>query len=209
MEKDARTEAEKLCDSRLPHDEESKESRAGDGGLDPCERGGILLPTARMPAPVEKSDGDGFRDKGQDIREKALEILRKEFPPPGKASVKDEKPSPGSPSLEPDSDAPGSGVKPSTDVSLASPKVPAKAAAEPELIPARMLNEFVYCQRLFYYEFVEGVFVESADTLRGGAIHQRVDSGSGALPAAKGNRSRKAEAEETSGGTLTLASQRA
>jgi CRISPR-associated protein Cas1 len=48
-----------------------------------------------------------------------------------------------------------------------------------------MLNEFVYCQRLFYYEFVEGVFVESADTLRGGAIHQRVDSGSGALPAAR------------------------
>ena len=49
-----------------------------------------------------------------------------------------------------------------------------------------MLNEFVYCQRLFYYEFVEGVFVESADTLRGGAIHQRVDSGSGALPKAGG-----------------------
>jgi CRISPR-associated protein Cas1 len=57
--------------------------------------------------------------------------------------------------------------------------------AEPQQIPARMLNEFVYCQRLFYYEFVEGVFVESVDTLRGGAIHQRVDSGSGALPAAK------------------------
>src|SRR6266404_5641371 len=55
-----------------------------------------------------------------------------------------------------------------------------------------MLNEFVYCQRLFYYEFVEGVFVESADTLRGGAIHQRVDSGSGALPAAK----KKAKAEK-------------
>jgi hypothetical protein len=49
--------------------------------------------------------------------------------------------------------------------------------SEPQHIPARMLNEFVYCQRLFYYEFVEGVFVESADTLRGGAIHQRVDSG--------------------------------
>ncbi|MBU6409589.1 MAG: CRISPR-associated endonuclease Cas1 [Verrucomicrobia bacterium] len=48
-----------------------------------------------------------------------------------------------------------------------------------------MLNEFVYCQRLFYYEFVEGVFVASADTLRGGAIHQRVDSGSGALPKAR------------------------
>src|SRR5437867_7748553 len=46
----------------------------------------------------------------------------------------------------------------------------------------------VYCQRLFYYEFVEGVFVESADTLRGAAIHQRVDTGTGALPkAAKGS----------------------
>jgi len=49
-----------------------------------------------------------------------------------------------------------------------------------------MLNEFVYCQRLFYYEFVEGVFVDSADTLRGDAIHKRVNSGSGALPTAKG-----------------------
>src|ERR1051326_4070911 len=60
--------------------------------------------------------------------------------------------------------------------------------AEPQQIPARMLNEFVYCQRLFYYEFVEGVFVESADTLRGEAIHQRVDTGSGALPKAKGKK---------------------
>lgn len=56
---------------------------------------------------------------------------------------------------------------------------------EPQQIPARMLNEFVYCQRLFYYEFVEGVFVESVDTLRGEAIHQRVDSGTGALPKAR------------------------
>jgi|SRR5665213_3280975 len=42
-----------------------------------------------------------------------------------------------------------------------------RAEAEPQQIPARMMNEFVYCQRLFYYEFVEGVFVESVDTLRG------------------------------------------
>jgi CRISPR/Cas system-associated exonuclease Cas4 (RecB family) len=67
------------------------------------------------------------------------------------------------------------------------------AGAEPQQIPARMMNEFVYCQRLFYYEFVEGVFVESADTLRGGTIHQRVDSGNGALPAAK----KKSKAEKT------------
>lgn len=60
-----------------------------------------------------------------------------------------------------------------------------RAEGEPQQIPARMMNEFVYCQRLFYYEFVEGVFVENVDTLRGGAIHQRVDSGNGALPKAK------------------------
>jgi len=57
--------------------------------------------------------------------------------------------------------------------------------SESQQIPARMLNEFVYCQRLFYYEFVDGVFVESVDTLRGDTIHQRVDSGTGALPNAR------------------------
>lgn len=66
---------------------------------------------------------------------------------------------------------------------------------ESQSIPARMMNEFVYCRRLFYYEFVEGVFVASADTLRGAAIHQRVDSGTGAmLPA-----SSKAKAESGAG----------
>jgi CRISP-associated protein Cas1 len=65
------------------------------------------------------------------------------------------------------------------------PSSPSRQENELQQIPARMLNEFVYCQRLFYYEFVEGVFVESVDTLRGDAIHKRVDSGNGALPAAK------------------------
>src|SRR5271165_3840806 len=51
-----------------------------------------------------------------------------------------------------------------------------------EPLPARMLNEFVYCPRLFYYEHVEGVFVHNADTVRGSATHQRVDSGTGSLP---------------------------
>jgi CRISPR-associated protein Cas1 len=30
-----------------------------------------------------------------------------------------------------------------------------------------MLNEFVYCPRLFFYESVEAVFDNSADTLDG------------------------------------------
>jgi CRISPR-associated protein Cas1 len=56
----------------------------------------------------------------------------------------------------------------------------------PAYLPARMINEFVYCPRLFYYEQVEGVFVESADTIRGSQGHKRVDQGSGALPSADG-----------------------
>jgi CRISPR-associated protein Cas1 len=54
----------------------------------------------------------------------------------------------------------------------------------PDLLPARMLNEFVYCPRLFFYEWVEGVFENSADTLDGQAKHTRVDSGPSAMPAA-------------------------
>jgi len=63
---------------------------------------------------------------------------------------------------------------------------PGPAAKVTDPIPARMLNEFVYCPRLFYYEYVEGVFVQSADTVRGATLHKRVDAGSGSLaPAAQ------------------------
>ena len=34
-------------------------------------------------------------------------------------------------------------------------------ATQPDYLPARMLNEFVYCPRLFYYEWVEGVFAHN------------------------------------------------
>lgn len=54
-----------------------------------------------------------------------------------------------------------------------------------DLLSARMLNEFVYCPRLFYYEHVEGVFVHNADTKRGAAAHARVDAGKGDLPGAR------------------------
>jgi len=66
---------------------------------------------------------------------------------------------------------------------LAPETVPA-ALDLPELIPARMLNEFVYCPRCFYLEFVHGQFAHSADTLEGSQIHERVDKESGDLPPA-------------------------
>jgi CRISPR-associated protein Cas1 len=54
----------------------------------------------------------------------------------------------------------------------------------PDYLPARMVNEFAYCPRLFYYEWVEGLFQESADTVEGAIQHRRVDEKSTALPAA-------------------------
>lgn len=57
----------------------------------------------------------------------------------------------------------------------------------PEMLPARMLNEFVYCPRLFYYEWVEKVFAASADTLEGHARHRRVEAPADALPAPAGD----------------------
>ncbi len=51
-----------------------------------------------------------------------------------------------------------------------------------ELVPARMLNEFAYCPRLSYLEWVQGEFAHSADTLDGRFQHRRVDKPSGDLP---------------------------
>ncbi|MFZ0592593.1 MAG: CRISPR-associated endonuclease Cas1 [Bryobacteraceae bacterium] len=58
------------------------------------------------------------------------------------------------------------------------------AAALPDYLPARMVNEFVYCPRLFFYEWVDGVFRESADTVEGQAQHRRVDRETKGMPAA-------------------------
>ncbi len=57
--------------------------------------------------------------------------------------------------------------------------------ATPDYLPARMLNEFVYCPRLFYYEWVEGVFVDNRETIEGTIRHRKVDTGKGNLPAAE------------------------
>ena len=42
-------------------------------------------------------------------------------------------------------------------------------AASPEQLPARMINEFSYCPRLFYLEYVQQEWDHSADTLEGKA----------------------------------------
>jgi len=48
-------------------------------------------------------------------------------------------------------------------------------APEAPLIPVRMVNEYVYCPRLAYLEWVQGEFAHSADTVDGAIKHKRVD----------------------------------
>ena len=49
-------------------------------------------------------------------------------------------------------------------------------------LPARMINEFAYCPRLFYLEHIDGLFLHNADTIEGASRHARVDAKTDELP---------------------------
>jgi CRISPR-associated protein Cas1 len=74
------------------------------------------------------------------------------------------------------------------DTERAAPKrrgpLPARPVELPEYLPARMLNEFVYCPRLFFYEWVEQLFAHSADTVEGALRHEKLERRRDALPPA-------------------------
>ena len=59
---------------------------------------------------------------------------------------------------------------------------PPPATGDTPLIPVRMINEWVYCPRLAYLEWVEGEWADSGDTAEGRRTHARVDEGGGRLP---------------------------
>lgn len=50
------------------------------------------------------------------------------------------------------------------------------------LMPVRMLNEFAYCPRLFYLEWVQGEFVDNEYTVEGRSAHKRVNARGGSMP---------------------------
>lgn len=58
----------------------------------------------------------------------------------------------------------------------------ANGAGVPELVPARMVNEFTYCPRLFFLEWVQARFADNADTVEGRYRHRVVDRPSGSAP---------------------------
>ncbi len=61
------------------------------------------------------------------------------------------------------------------------------------LLPARMVNEFAYCPRLAYFEWVDGVFADNADTVEGRFYHRQVDR----EPARPTRRSAEGDAPES------------
>ncbi|MFZ4766680.1 MAG: CRISPR-associated endonuclease Cas4g/Cas1g [Roseimicrobium sp.] len=51
----------------------------------------------------------------------------------------------------------------------------AELAPHPPL-PVRRLHNYLYCPRLFYYQWVENLFEENADTVAGSRTHRKVDA---------------------------------
>ncbi len=67
-------------------------------------------------------------------------------------------------------------------------ELPLEAPPLPEetpFLPARMVNEYVYCPRLAYLEWVQGEWADSADTVDGARAHRRVDREDRPLPPAE------------------------
>jgi len=74
----------------------------------------------------------------------------------------------------------------------------------PDLVPARMLNEFSYCPRLFYLEWVDAQFTDNLDTVEGRWHHRAIDDGGGAVPLPEEGQIRVARSVQLSSSELGL-----
>lgn len=73
------------------------------------------------------------------------------------------------------------GAKPEMRAKFLERRLPV-AGEPPELVPARMVNEVLYCERCMYLEWSQGEFEDNAFTVEGRAVHQRADRPGGRLP---------------------------
>ena len=74
-------------------------------------------------------------------------------------------------------------------------------------IPARMVNEFVYCPRLAYLMWTQSEWTETGDTVEGRGVHKRVDKPNMPLPAPQALETGEAlESEKVVSRSLTLSS---
>lgn len=74
---------------------------------------------------------------------------------------------------------------PEADVTLRAKPLPRRlplATDAPDIVPARMVNEVLYCERLMYLEWAQSEFADNAFTLDGREVHTRADVPGGALP---------------------------
>ncbi|MCC6526654.1 MAG: CRISPR-associated endonuclease Cas1 [Polyangiaceae bacterium] len=62
------------------------------------------------------------------------------------------------------------------------PVAPMARGLPPELVPARMVNEVLYCERLMYLEWSQSEFADNHFTAEGRFSHRRADAPGGALP---------------------------
>jgi CRISPR-associated protein Cas1 len=53
--------------------------------------------------------------------------------------------------------------------------VPELMGGQPPM-PVRRLHNYIYCPRLFYFQWVENIFQENADTVEGSRVHRNVDA---------------------------------
>lgn len=98
-------------------------------------------------------------------------------------------------------------VSPSLDlVGLLTGVDELEAVPDEDLIPVRMLNEFTYCPRLAYLEWVQGEFKDNLDTKQGSFGHRNVDKEStGPVPEGA---DAEAEGRSLSARSLTLSAPR-
>lgn len=64
------------------------------------------------------------------------------------------------------------------------PPFAASRTSPPDLVPARMVNEFMYCPRLGYLMWTDAEWADSYDTVEGRYAHRRVDQQGGDVPTA-------------------------
>lgn len=82
-----------------------------------------------------------------------------------------------------DTDLPIAEHRPAPSMSRSWAVTTIPSVEEEVLVPARMVNEWLYCPRLAYMEWIDGEWAESAETVDGRRIHRRVDQETGDLVA--------------------------
>ena len=90
----------------------------------------------------------------------------------------------------------------STPSQISLPLLAPARGEDETLVPARMVNEWVYCPRLAYLEWVEGEWADTGDTAQGQRVHRRVDTERGNLPAPE-----EADQEFARASSVTLSSE--